>query len=423
MLITKKNLKRRYKSERRFKLLGLLSISFALTFLALLLVSMLVRGSSAFFATKIELQVDLTSYDQASEINYRQVVKTALRDQFLSLDLPSSSLRTSRSEVEQSRNDELSTRNDLYQLVSKLASLELKKHIAKHPEILGHKVSLGFSASSKVDMYFKRHQQYALNDRQKTRIAELTKNHQIKTGFNTNFFTYADSREPEIAGIHAGTTGSFLVVLVFIIFAFPIGVMSAFYLEEFARANWFTHAIEITINNLAAIPSIIYGILGLALYLHFLHLPRSSALVGGLTLLMMMLPIIIISTRSAIRLIPRSIVDGAVALGASKTQIVLHHLLPLSMPGIMTGTILAVSRAIGETAPLLMIGMVAFVADVPKNIFDPATTLPVQIYLWSDSPEFGFAEKAAAAVIVLIALLVCINLVAIILRKKFEVKF
>jgi phosphate transport system permease protein len=196
--------------------------------------------------------------------------------------------------------------------------------------------------------------------------------------------------------------------------------MCAFYLEEFSPKNRFTDLLEISINNLAAVPSIIYGLLGLVLYLQFFNLPRSSSLVGGLTLFMLVLPIIIITTRNAIRTIPKSIRDGALALGASKMQIALHHLLPLSIPGIMTGTILAISRALGETAPLLMIGMVAFIADVPQTLFDASSALPVQIFLWSDLPENGFVEKTSAAILVLLALLITLNLTAVILRKKFE---
>ena len=213
------------------------------------------------------------------------------------------------------------------------------------------------------------------------------------------------------------------MMLVFLVCALPIAIFCAFYLEEFAKKNKFTDFIEISINNLAGIPSIIYGLLGLTLYLQILHLPRSSTLVGGLTLFMLVLPVIIIATRNTIRTIPSSIRDGALAIGASKIQLIWHHLLPLSIPGIMTGTILAISRAIGETAPLLMIGMVAFIADAPSSILDPTSALSVQIYLWSDLPEQGFVEKTSAGIIVLIGLLILLNLGAIILRKKFEKKW
>ena len=262
-----------------------------------------------------------------------------------------------------------------------------------------------------------------MSEKQITLANKLIANKEVRTVINWQFFQFADSREPEIAGIGAGLTGSILVMLIFLSFAFPIGVMCAFYLEEFAPKNRITDIIEISINNLAAIPSIIYGLLGLTVYLQFFYLPRSSSLVGGMTLFMLVLPVIIIATRNTIRSIPSSIKDAAMALGASRMQIVLHHLLPLSIPGIMTGTILAISRALGETAPLLMIGMVAFIADIPQTFSDPTTVLPVQIYLWSDSPEAGFAEKTAAAILVLLAMLILFNLVAVILRKKFEKKW
>jgi phosphate transport system permease protein len=286
--------------------------------------------------------------------------------------------------------------------------------------LLGKKSTFWLSASSKSDMFFKYGDKASLNEKQISWLENLAAQKQIRKIFNWKFFQFADSREPEIAGIGAGLTGSILVMLIFLSLAFPIGVMCAFYLEEFAPKNRLTDIIEISINNLAAIPSIIYGLLGLTVYLQFMNLPRSSSLVGGMTLFMLVLPVIIIATRNTIRSIPSSIRDGAAALGASKMQITLHHLLPLAVPGIMTGTILAISRALGETAPLLMIGMVAFIADIPQNFTDPTSVLPVQIYLWSDSPEMGFVEKTAAAILVLLGFLILFNLVAIILRKKFE---
>jgi len=251
----------------------------------------------------------------------------------------------------------------------------------------------------------------------------LEKENKFKKAFNLNFFKHADSREPEISGVGAGIVGSFFTVIVFLICAFPIGVMAGFYLEEFAPKNIFTDIIEVTINNLAAIPSIIYGLLGLIVYLNFLHFPRSSSLVGGMTLALLVLPIIIIATRNAIHTIPPYIKDAAVALGASRVQVIFHHTFPLALPGIMTGTILAISRALGETAPLLMIGMVAFVADVPQKFTDPTSVLPVQVYLWSDSPEPGFAQNTAGAIMVLLLFLLIFNGFAVYIRKKFEKKW
>jgi phosphate transport system permease protein len=301
--------------------------------------------------------------------------------------------------------------------------LELKNQIQKNPQFIGKKTFFWLSLSSKADMYIKKNIFSGLNEKQLRWISDFEDDKQLKKFFNWEFFTFGDSREPEIAGIGAGLVGSFMVMIIFLIVAFPIAVMCAFYLEEFAPKNIITDIIEISINNLAAIPSIIYGLLGLTIYLQIMQVPRSSSLVGGMTLFMLVLPVIIIATRNTIRTIPNSIRDGASALGASKLQIVLHHLLPLSIPGIMTGTILAISRALGETAPLLMIGMVAFIVDIPKSIIEPTSVLPVQIFLWSDSQEIGFAEKTAAAILILLIFLVLLNSFAIFLRKKYERKW
>lgn len=399
-----KNLKKRHAKETRFKFLGMASIAFALAFLAILFGMILTKSSGAFLRSEIALEIDLTNETDITQISYRQLIKDALKQEF-----PDAK--------------ELAEINSLYQLTSKIGALELEKKITKNPEFLGQKNIFWISASSKSDMFFKHNNKSSLNEKQVIWLEKLAAEKKIKTVFNWKFFQFADSREPEIAGVGAGFAGSLLVMIIFLSCAFPIGVMCAFYLEEFAPKNKITDIIEISINNLAAIPSIIYGLLGLTLYLQFMNLPRSSSLVGGMTLFMLVLPVIIIATRNTIRSIPSSIRDAAMALGASQMQITLHHLLPLAIPGIMTGTILAISRALGETAPLLMIGMVAFIADIPKNFTDPTTVLPVQIYLWSDSPEAGFAEKTAAAILLLLALLILFNLAAVILRKKFETKW
>jgi phosphate transport system permease protein len=398
------NIKKRHAREKRFKLYGMLSIGFALAFLVLLFGMIFAKGSTAFLRTEIALEVDLSGENDLAKINFRQTIKQSLKQRF-----PDAKT--------------VFEINSLYQIPSKIANLELQKQLEKNPQLLGQKNIFWLSASSKSDMFFKHHDSSALNEKQLFWLTNLQTENQLREVFNWKFFEFADSREPEIAGIGAGLKGSILVMAIFLIFAFPIAVMCAFYLEEFAPKNRLTDIIEISINNLAAIPSIIYGLLGLTLYLQFMNLPRSSSLVGGMTLFMLVLPVIIIATRNTIRSIPNTIRDGAAALGASKMQIMLHHLLPLSIPGIMTGTILAISRALGETAPLLMIGMVAFIADIPKDFIDPTTVLPVQIYLWSDSPEAGFAEKTAAAILVLLSVLILFNLVAIILRKKFERKW
>jgi phosphate transport system permease protein len=399
-----KNLKKRHRQEKRFKAFGMLSIAFALSFLIILFGMILGKGSSAFLRSEIALEVDLSNESDITKIDYRQLIKQSLKQKF-----PDAA--------------ELSEINSLYQIVSKIANLELKKQIEINPDLLGKKSEFWLSASSKSDMFLKHQNASSLNEKQALWLETLVAENHVRKVFNWKFFQFADSREAEIAGIGAGLTGSLLVMIIFMMLAFPTGIMCAFYLEEFAPKNRLTDIVEISINNLAAIPSIIYGLLGLTLYLQFMNLPRSSSLVGGMTLFMLVLPVIIIATRNTIRSIPNSIRDGAAALGASKMQVTLHHLLPLSIPGIMTGTILAISRALGETAPLLMVGMVAFIADIPQSFAEATTVLPVQIYLWSDSPESGFAEKTAAAILVLLGFLILFNLVAIILRKKFEQKW
>ena len=419
----KKNLGKRYLKEKIFKSLGLFAIGFSVTFLIMLFSAVIYRGTPAFISHKIALEVDLQlpkkslqesplkvleEKENFDPINYRHVVKEALKAKF-----PEAETAIQKA--------------NLYHLLSKIAHLELKEQVKKHPDLIGKKSIFWFSVSSDVDMFLKgkisadvANQDRKIKDQQILWIKTLQSEKAISSGFNWNFFKYADSSEPEIAGMAASIVGSVLTIIIFLLAAFPIAVMSAFYLEEFAPKNFITDIIEIGINNLAAIPSIIFGLLGLVVYLNFMNLPRSSAIVGGLTLSMLVLPVIIIATRNAIKSIPPSIKEAAVAMGASKVQVMFHHTFPLALPGIMTGTILAISRALGETAPLLMIGMVAFIADAPHSFFDPTTVMPVQIYLWSDSPELGFAEKSAAAIMVLLLFLISFNGVAIYLRKKFE---
>ncbi len=416
--LIKKSLAKRYKSEKFFAQMGRCAIIAALIFLVIFLSTIVTKGHKAFVTHRILLEVDFTeeSITESSilsdnfykidtqklieEISYYKLIRKSLRKKFI-----------------QSKTDsELSA---IYRLVGDIADYELQKMLLKDPSILGKKVDVWLDVSSPVDIYLK-YGESQYNIQETSRIDALYHNREIRSFFNWNFFTATDSREPESAGILASLTGSLLMMMVFLMVAFPIGVMSAFYLEEFAPKGKIKDVIEISINNLAAVPSIIYGLLGLTVYLQVMHLPRSSAIVGGLTLAMLVLPVIIISTRNAIRSIPKTIKDGALAIGATKMQVVLHHLLPLSLPGIMTGTILSIARALGETAPLLMIGMVAFIADVPLSFTDPTTVLPVQIYLWSDSPEIGFAEKTSAAIMVLLGFLVVFNLIAVLIRKKFE---
>ena len=239
-------------------------------------------------------------------------------------------------------------------------------------------------------------------------------------GLSWDFLSGSDSTEPATAGVWSAVKGSFLTMLVTLALSFPMGVLAAIYLEEFApKARW-TEWVEVSINNLAAVPSIIFGLLGLAVFINLAHLPRSSPLVGGLTLALMTMPVIVISGRNAIKAVPPSIRDAALAVGASPVQTVFHHVLPLALPGILTGTIIGMARALGETAPLLLIGMVAFVADRPSTPLDPATALPVQIYMWANEAERAFVERTSAAILILLAFLIVMNAAAVILRRKFE---
>jgi phosphate transport system permease protein len=262
-----------------------------------------------------------------------------------------------------------------------------------------------------------------IKDNQLAWIDKLQKDGKLETRFNTTFFTSGDSREPELAGIWGAVKGSFYSLLITFLLSFPIGVAAAVYLEEFAPKNFWTDIIEVNINNLAAVPSIIFGLLGLAIFINFWGLPRSTPLVGGLVLTLMTLPVIIIAGRASLKSVPPSIREAALGVGASKMQMVTHHVLPLAMPGMLTGAIIGMARALGDTAPLLMIGMVAFIVDIPGGFTDSATALPVQIYLWADSSERAFTEKTSAAIIILLVFLICMNAAAVILRKKFETKW
>ncbi len=405
-------LKRRYRSERLFRGYGLLAIGLSLSFLIAIFISIATMGWSAFQQTVIELEIyfdpgviDPTgSHDQQtiSQANYRGLVKTALRQQFPNV---------------RSRQG----KKQLYRLVSSGAAFDLRKLVRQDLGLIGQSRRVWVIASDDVDMHAKgRNVGARLSAGQIGIIDEMTKNGTIKKQFNTRFFTSGDSREPELAGILAAFMGSLFALTVCIALAFPLGILTAIYLEEFAPKNRWTDLIEVNINNLAAVPSIVFGLLGLFFLLNVLGMPRSAPLVGGLVLALMTLPTIIIAGRAALKSVPTSIREAALGIGASPIQAVFHHSLPLAMPGMLTGSIIGMAQALGETAPLLMIGMVAFIVDVPQTVLDPATALPVQIYLWADSPERGFEEKTAAAILVLLVFLFCMNLLAVVLRKKFE---
>lgn len=304
----------------------------------------------------------------------------------------------------------------------KLSSV-LSKQAYRDIENAGAAGEMWLMASSDFDLAYKHDAPERLDKQEAAWMQGLKEQGRIRTIFNAEFFTRADSQEPEQAGIEGSFLGSLFVVFVCILCALPICVAAALYLEEFAKKNWVSEWVEININNLAAVPSIIYGLLGLTIFIGFLGLPRSSAVVGGLVLALLILPVIVIATRNALRSVPKSIRYAALAMGATPVQVALHHTLPYALPGIVTGVILGVARALGETAPLIMIGMVAFITDAPSRLTDPATTLPVQIYLWSNNPESGFVEKTAAAIIVLLALLAVFNALAAWVRGRFEIKW
>jgi phosphate transport system permease protein len=320
-----------------------------------------------------------------------------------------------------------SDRRALSSLVSTGAMYQLQAMVLADPSLVGQTIRMWVPADDDVDMYRKGRisaevpeGERRLSDKQLAWIDAMAAQDRLELKFNTALFTNGDSRDPELAGILGALKGSFYMLLVTLGLSFPIGIAAAVYLEEFAPKNRWTDLIEVNINNLAAVPSIVFGLLGLAVFLNYFGMPRSAPLVGGLVLTLMTLPTIIIASRAALKSVPPSIREAALGVGASKMQTVFHHVLPLAMPGMLTGTIIGMAQALGETAPLLMIGMVAFIVDIPGGPLDPSTVLPVQVYLWADSPERAFVERTSAAIMVLLAFLIAMNTFAVIMRKRFE---
>jgi phosphate transport system permease protein len=411
-------LARRRAAEWRFRLYGRGAILLGLLFLSVLFVSIVGKGYTAFEQTFVRLDVHLDpdridpdgtrDRQTLSSANYGGLVKVSLREMFPEV--------TGRSE-----------RRDLYGLVSSGADFQLRKLVLADPDKIGRTVSLWVPADDDIDMLMKGRigrtgpeSDRRLKDHQLAWVDRLEAEGRLKERFNATFFTAGDSRDPELAGIRGAAVGSALTLLVTLALSFPMGVAAAVYLEEFAPRNRWTDLIEVNINNLAAVPSIVFGLLGLAVFINFAGIPRSAPLVGGLVLTLMTLPTIIIASRAALKSVPPSIREGALGIGASPMQAVTYHVLPLAMPGMLTGTIIGMAQALGETAPLLMIGMVAFIVDIPGGIFDPSTVLPVQIFLWADSPERAFVERTSAAIMVLLAFLIAMNAIAVVLRKRFE---
>ncbi|MGA6927023.1 MAG: phosphate ABC transporter permease PstA [Desulfosarcina sp.] len=405
-------LKRRYRAERRFKIYGVAAIVLSLVFLALLFTTIVGKGYSAFQQTEIKLDVyfDPAEFQDrlAADANYLAIVKEAMGRLFPDV----SGRREKRS---------------LYGLVSTGAAFQVRHILLEDRSMIGKTIPVWVPADDDVDMLVKGHMdrrlpedERRLKDHQLSWIDELAADGRLRKAFNTSFFNNGDSREPELAGIRGALMGSFYTLVVTLLLSFPMGVGAAVYLEEFAPKNRWTDVIEVNINNLAAVPSIVFGLLGLAVFLNFFGLPRSAPLVGGLVLTLMTLPTIIIASRASLKSVPPSIREAALGVGASKNQMVFHHVLPLAFPGMLTGTIIGMARALGESAPLLMIGMVAFIVDIPGGFTDPSTVLPVQIYLWADSPERAFVERTSAATMVLLAFLITMNALAVVLRKRFE---
>ena len=396
----------------------MIAIALAIAALAALFISIIGNGHTAFQQTFIELEV---TYDPEvlgigedrnskalSAANYQGLVKKTMRDMF-----PDVKGRKAK--------------RALYGIVSTGASFILRERVLADPGLIGRTERVRVPADDDIDMLVKGHidrtapaSERRVKDNQLGWVASLEQAGRIEKRFNTTFFTAGDSREPELAGIRGAAVGSFYTLLVTLVLSFPIGVAAAVYLEEFAPTNRLTDLIEVNINNLAAVPSIIFGLLGLAVFINFFGLPRSAPLVGGLVLSLMTLPTIIIASRAALKSVPPSIREAALGMGASKMQTITHHVLPLAIPGMLTGTIIGMAQALGESAPLLMIGMVAFIVDVPGGPLDPSTVLPVQIFLWADSPERAFVERTSAAIMVLLAFLITMNALAVILRRRFE---
>lgn len=418
LAVVRAGLARRRWAEIRFRLYGVASLAVGLTFLVIMFSSIIGKGYTAFQQSYVALDVHFDG--QLLDPEGKRDTETLEGADYGGL------LKQSLARLFPEVKDRQQKRA-LNSLVSSGAAYELRRLLLAKPDLMGKTLRVWLPADDDVDMFAKGQIDRAgaegnrrLKDYQIAWLDKLQAEGRLEKRFNTVFFTAGDSREPELAGIRGAVMGSFLTLLVTLALSLPIGFATAVYLEEFAPSNRWTDLIEVNINNLAAVPSIVFGLLGLAVFINFFGLPRSSPLVGGLVLTLMTLPVIIIAGRSALKAVPPSIREAALGVGASHMQTVLHHVFPLAIPGMLTGAIIGMARALGESAPLLMIGMVAFIVDVPHSVMDPATVLPVQIYLWADSPERGFVERTSAAILVLLAFLIVMNGLAVYLRKRYE---
>ena len=412
---------KRVNKEKLFKLYGIAAIFFAMSMLIFLLITISYKGFSAFYETRIKLDIyfneeliDPLGNRESKTLYSADYSKVISQSLFKSLNI----------------NKEDPKSKEISKLVTYNSFLIIRDHVLKNSNIIGETKTFNLIASDDVDQMLKGNidinlteENRKITDYQIEAIEKLKSNGNISKVFNKTFFTSSDSREPEVSGILGSMIGSFYCLLVALLISVPLGVSAAIYLQEFAKKNKFTDFIEININNLAAVPSIVFGLLGLSVYINFFGLPRSTPLVGGLVLALMSLPTIVIVTRASLLAVPDTIRDGAMALGASKMQAIFNQVLPLATPGICTGVIISLARALGETAPLLMIGMIAFITDMPTSIMDPATALPAQIFMWADHPERAFVERTSAAILILLSFLIVMNAAAIYIRYKFEKKW
>ncbi len=404
--------RRRHGADRRLRMLGIGAILLAVGLLAILIVSLAATGYRAFVQTMVTIdfpiRAEYVSREDPAKGNYRAVIRDALRELF--------------PDVSGSADERA-----LGQILTNNAQFMIRDAVVRDPAVIGGSIRLTIPASDIFDQLDKGvidratpESQRRVTDRQIAWFDQLAAAGHVSTPFNWGLFFNADSRFPELAGLAGAIVGSFYALLVCFVISFPLGIAAAVYLEEFAPKNRWTDVIEVNINNLAAVPSVVFGLLGLAVFLNFFGLPRSAPLVGGMVLALMTLPTIIIVTRNSLKAVPPSIREAALGVGASKHQVVIHHVLPLAIPGILTGTIIGLAQALGETAPLLLIGMNAFITSPPGGILDASTALPTQIFIWADSPERGFVARTSAAILVLLGFLVIMNSIAIFLRSRLE---
>ena len=391
-------LKKRYRAEKRFKFYGLVSITLAILFVIFLVNVIFSKGRAAFQRTTIAVEVNFNT--EELELSSNASIEEIQDADFYDLSI-NSLLKLYKTEGAKQEKE-------LLRVFSPDHDIEIKNFLIKNLDNLNKNVIVNLTTSDDIDQLHKgnypRHlpeERRRISDFQLLIYDQLVKENKVNKVFNTFFFTNGDSRNPEVAGIGGSLFGSFFTIIITLILSFPIAIFASIYLEEFAPKNRITDFIEININNLAAVPSIVFGLLGLGILLGTFDLPRSTPLVAGITLSLMTLPRIIIPCRASLKAVPPSIREGALAVGASKVQSVMHHVVPLSIPGTLSGTIIGLAQALGETAPLILIGMVAFVVDIPATPIDPSASLPVQVYLWSEQAERGFVEKTSATIMVL----------------------